>query len=600
MSRFRVGLAVVAIAVGVIVFTGGAAVANAADIPGGDITTVCAGKGTLTGTTYTLHDNCGDVTSPITVPDTITTVNGAGHTISATDIGSSQFNGGILTNAPGNHTLNVENLTVSGPADGFQICTQANYVLFGIHLNDASGSINKVKVEHIWQQPNASNAPSCNTGNAIRADNATAARTVTVTHTTVIDYQKNGIYGRGAEMTLDVSDSTIGPPNPQEGLIAANGIVYYDSTGTAKHNTILGSGDQGCLPPPATCTPGTGGATDATAVYLYGAKGVTVTHNKIGGAKTDIGVAVVRGDTGPSTGSIISFNNITRASADVPDPTGHGIDVYTPDGSRATPICNTFSNSSSVPWNINIVGAEQISCTPLPNGNKCDAYSAPAPPVDSGKNYRQTDPFPIIDATPFTWTVDSGMLPPGLSLSTAGEITGTPTETGTFTFTLKLVDSTGLTATQAQTITIASDCGPPIIDKKADSPTVTAGGLAGFRITVMNRGNVTVRNWWVCDQMPRGLTFVGATRKLRRLGQLRCLVIPTLRPHQKVSFHVTARVASNAPSTLTNDAEVIPGPPAGGTPPPQEPPKSEVGAKEKVRHPAASPAPPPPPPRVTG
>jgi hypothetical protein len=422
MSRFRVGLAVVAMtAVGVFVFTWGGGAANAAPIPGGSIEVVCAG--TLNGTTYTLSADCGDVTSPITVPSTITTVNGAGHTISATDIGSSQFNGAILTNASAGQTMNIENLTVSGPVGGFQVCTNSGNVLFGIRFNDASGSVNNVTVEHIWQQPNASNAPSCNAGTAIRADNPTAARTVTITNTTVMDYQKNGIDGRGAGMTMDVFGSTIGPPNNQEGLIAANGLVYVlGATGTAMNNTILGSGDQQLPGPP-------GGGTDATAVLLFGVTNVTITHNTITGAKTDIGVAVSFG----STGNIISFNTITRTEPDDPDPTGHGIDVFTPDGSSATPICNTFSN-----WNTNIVGAEQISCTPLPNGTECQAYSAPAPAVDSGKNYDQPEPNPIIDATPFTWTVDSGTLPPGLSLSSAGAITGTPTAAGTFNFTMKV------------------------------------------------------------------------------------------------------------------------------------------------------------------
>lgn len=459
MSRFRVDLAVVAmIAVGVFVFTGGGGVANAAAIPpfhGGSITTVCAGTPNGSGT-FTLTADCGPTTAPITVPVGITTVDGNGHTISATDVttpASPQFNGGILTNENGHHTMNIENLTVSGPATGFQVCTNSGNVLYGIHFNDASGSVNHVTVRHIWQHPNASNAPSCNTGTAIRAENPSAARTVTITDTKVMDYQKNGIDGRGATMTMDVSGSTMGPPNDQEGLIAPNGLVYYDSTGTAMDNTILGSGDQACAPAPAPCFPGTGGKTNATAVLLYGAKNVTITHNTITGDKTDIGVSVTTGSTA-STGSIISFNNFTRTSPDNPDPTGHGIDVSTPDGSSATPICNTFSN-----WNINIVGAEQISCTPLPNGNECQAYSAPAPAVDSGKNYDQTGT--VIDATPFTWTVHSGTLPPGLSLSSAGAITGTPTAAGTFNFTMKVVDATGLTATQPQTITIAPGCAPP-------------------------------------------------------------------------------------------------------------------------------------------
>ena len=156
-------------------------------------------------------------------------------------------------------------------------------------------------------------------------------------------------------------------------------------------------------------------------------------------------------------------------------------------------ICNTFSQ-----WITNVVGAEQIACTPLPNGTECQAYSAPAPAVDSGKNYAPTEPFPIIDATPFTWTVDSGTLPPGLSLSSGGAITGTPTAAGTYNFTLKVVDSTGLTATQAQTITIAPDCAPPpspalSLTKVATESSFNAvGQTIHYTIVAKNTGNTTL------------------------------------------------------------------------------------------------------------
>jgi uncharacterized repeat protein (TIGR01451 family) len=578
MSRFLMGLAVVAmLAVGVFVFTGGGGTANAAPIPGGSIDVVCAGA--LSGTTYTLSADCGDVTGPITVPSTITTVNGAGHTLSATDIGSSQFNGAILTNASAGQTMNIENLTVSGPAGGFQICTLAGNVLFGIRFNDASGSVNNVTVEHIWQQPNLSGAPSCNAGTAIRVDNPSAARAVTITNTTVLDYQKNGIDGRGVGMTMDVSGSSIGPPNNQEGLIAANGLVYVGgATGTAMNSTIRGSGDQQLPGPP-------GGGTDATAVLLFGARNVTITHNTITGAKTDIGVAV----SAASTGNIISFNTITRTEPDVPDPTGHGIDVFTPDGSGATPICNTFSN-----WNTNIVGAEQISCTPLPNGTECQAYSASAPAVDSGKNYDQTDPNPIIDATPFTWTVASGTLPPGLSLSSAGAITGTPTAAGTFNFTMKVVDSTGLTATQAQTITIARDCAPPptttttattttapppttttttttttptppappsiptlVLRKVSNRHVVHGGDTIQFTITTRAVGKGKATNLHVCDRLPPGFVFVRAPGATLSGGRA-CWRIPSISAGHSRRFHVVVRSRSVQLATVrTNVATVV-------------------------------------------
>ena len=69
-----------------------------------------------------------------------------------------------------------------------------------------------------------------------------------------------------------------------------------------------------------------------------------------------------------------------------------------------------------------------------------------------------------------------------------------------------------------------------LIDKQADSPTVTAGGIEGYRLTVRNRGRLSERNLLLCDHIPNHTTFVSADRKLRRLGRRRCLLIPRLSP----------------------------------------------------------------------
>jgi len=175
---------------------------------------------------------------------------------------------------------------------------------------------------------------------------------------------------------------------------------------------------------------------------------------------------------------------------------------------------------------------------------------------------------------------------------------------------MKVADSTGLTDTQAQVITIAPD-GCPDVDKKADSATITAGGLAGYRITVTNRSRRhTARNLWACDRIPRHMKFVRANRRLRVFRGMRCLVIVRLLPLRSTSFHLTLRVSSNANGTETNNAEVIPGPPAGGgtpetpetpgtNPPPVRKPSAKARpiakakAKVRVRHLAH-------PPRFTG
>jgi uncharacterized repeat protein (TIGR01451 family) len=127
-------------------------------------------------------------------------------------------------------------------------------------------------------------------------------------------------------------------------------------------------------------------------------------------------------------------------------------------------------------------------------------------------------------------------------------------------------------------ITPSDGPGPPgcdeVIDKKADQQTVRPGGLAGYQITVRNRGSGSDRNVQVCDRVPRRMTFVRADRKLRRVGERRCLVIPRLRPGQRVGLHVEFRVDPSAPpGRVANIADVTPGvePPGPPTAPVADP-----------------------------
>jgi hypothetical protein len=57
--------------------------------------------------------------------------------------------------------------------------------------------------------------------------------------------------------------------------------------------------------------------------------------------------------------------------------------------------------------------------------------------------------------TPLTWTLDGGALPPGTSLSPDGVISGSTAAVGTSSFTLRVTDAAGRTATQtfSQTVT---------------------------------------------------------------------------------------------------------------------------------------------------
>jgi hypothetical protein len=56
---------------------------------------------------------------------------------------------------------------------------------------------------------------------------------------------------------------------------------------------------------------------------------------------------------------------------------------------------------------------------------------------------------------PYTWSVLSGALPPGVTLNPAsGLLSGTPTATGTYAFTVKVLDANDFYGTRAYTLTV--------------------------------------------------------------------------------------------------------------------------------------------------
>ena len=546
MSRFRAGLAVVAITMTALAvpssFTagGGVGVANAAPIPGGDIRTVCASVGTdnPATSTFTLTADCGEVTSPLTVPDGYT-VEGGGHIITATDPVGVSFNGGVVTNAqgPGAHLMHVNNVIIEAVGFAEHGCAfppGGPGVQVGLFFDDADGTATDVIVRNITQHS------GCQTGNGIRANaRAGIARTVTLTHVTVTGFQKNGVTGSG-QMTLNVGgNSTIGPPDALPGLNTTNGVQYGDggAGGTFTGNTVIGAG---------AGTPPDG--TNSTGILLSSAANVTIANNTITGAGTDLGIAVSN-----STNVTISNNAVGRTAPDSPDPTGTGIEVF-PSSTNVALICNTFSG-----WqpNKNIVGAVQMSCTPLPNGTECTTYSADIFSVQGG-------------TAPFTWSVSAGTLPPGLTLApSTGAITGTLSDgaEGTYNFTVRVVDSTQptLTATQAQTITIAPGCAqppPPTIDlqiQKADSPNpVNVGGTLTYTLTARNNGPSTATQVVITDSLPTTVTYLSSSSTqgtCSRSGQLVTCAIGTMAAGATVT--VTIRVRPLQPGTILNTTQIV-------------------------------------------
>jgi streptogramin lyase len=94
-------------------------------------------------------------------------------------------------------------------------------------------------------------------------------------------------------------------------------------------------------------------------------------------------------------------------------------------------------------YTLNIAAFPSITTTSLPGGTSGVAYTAQQLTASGG-------------TLPLTWSVSAGSLPNGMNLSSAGVLSGTPTASGTFNFTVQVVDANGATATQALSLSIAA------------------------------------------------------------------------------------------------------------------------------------------------
>ncbi|WP_455430086.1 putative Ig domain-containing protein [Noviluteimonas caseinilytica] len=118
-------------------------------------------------------------------------------------------------------------------------------------------------------------------------------------------------------------------------------------------------------------------------------------------------------------------------------PTVAGTSTFTITGTDA------LGNYGTQAYTVAIAGANTLSVSPTT-----------LPAATNGTSYNET-----LNATggtgPYTYAVSSGALPAGMTLSSTGDITGTPTVAGTYTFTVSVVDANGNFGTQAFTVTVA-------------------------------------------------------------------------------------------------------------------------------------------------
>ncbi|HXW55877.1 MAG TPA: putative Ig domain-containing protein, partial [Candidatus Cybelea sp.] len=130
-----------------------------------------------------------------------------------------------------------------------------------------------------------------------------------------------------------------------------------------------------------------------------------------------------------------------------------------------------------------------ISTSSLPSGTQGAAYSATL--AASG------------GTSPYTWS-ETGALPAGVSLSASGVFSGTPTASGTFSFTVQVKDSSSQTATTKLSISIGTTTAPLAISTSS-LPSGTQG--AAYSATLAASGGTSPYTWSETGALPAGVSL---------------------------------------------------------------------------------------------
>lgn len=262
--------------------------------------------------------------------------------------------------------------------------------------------------------------------------------------------------------------------------VGANYLLVLASTGGVP--PYLWSLSSGSLPPGLVLTAGSGAISGKPTTGGHYTFGVQV-QDSLGGTATkqftlNVGATLAIGMTslpGATLGAPYAQNLIatggtapytwTLAAGALPpgvslNPSGSlgGVPSGTGTFTFTLQAADAAGNKAAQQFSILVAQGLTIATTQLLNGTVNTPYSQTLNAAGG--------------AQPYYWSVIAGSLPPGLSVSSpGGVISGTPTLSGNFSFTVRLTDAASLTATQVLKISVGLTA--PVI------PQATITGLAG-------------------------------------------------------------------------------------------------------------------------
>jgi hypothetical protein len=113
---------------------------------------------------------------------------------------------------------------------------------------------------------------------------------------------------------------------------------------------------------------------------------------------------------------------------------------------------------------------------------------------------------------PLSWAIVNGTLPPSVTISSAGVLSGTPTDLGEFTFTVQVMDGNGTFAEKEFTLKVLETLPAPDIRIHKTGTVAVPGRVVDYFIVLENVGETNLENGLGLELLlpPSFFTFISA------------------------------------------------------------------------------------------
>ena len=223
-------------------------------------------------------------------------------------------------------------------------------------------------------------------------------------------------------------------------------------------------------------------ANASSATVAHGSSSNPITLNITGGAPTSVAVS-------------------TAASHGTANASGTSI-TYTP--SAAYSGTDTFAYTAT-----NAGGTSSPATVTVTVSSATVSYTPSSPTAGTvGVAYSQSIASASGGTAPYTYALASGSLPAGLTLSSSGTLSGTPTAAGTFNFTITATDSsTGTGPFSATSGTLSLTVGAPTITVSPSTLTSATVGTSSSQSVSASGGIATYTYAITAGSLPAGMSL---------------------------------------------------------------------------------------------